>query len=565
SGKTSLVSMNVTIGSFLSPLRGMILGVTLTITTMVYHQVSIADLFTVTNTGSAPIGAIEYYLPTNYRDYLLSISAKDSEDKTLSVVRLPDSDSFMCWRVYFFRSVGYGSDYRLTVTTHLHSVQRLVNFTENLFELRVLRYPLVPHLLTRASLSFALKSGESIQGTSPEGVRKNIAPMTHEELVIVLKSIYPYLTAVQHSEIVLDAWGWISYKETITITNHANSKENTIPLIFPAFATYIRIYDRVGLLSNSMPSADREWNSTLSHTVNLMRDRFGENGFRPKTSYTFYVEYSVLLSKHSKPTTNGMSITLPMTTLGDLLVVEHVVDLRVAPSVSIVEIAGDYRLLYGFHDYTLRFVGYNSTVQNPLEISLTYNVSAGVLLRPVLFAALIGSVMTVYVVYRRRRHEATETTPVEPTVSSAKQALAPPDVIKSFTDAYSKRTALELEYEKLQTDQSRGKVTRKEFMIRERDLKAQLDETTEKITKLKEKLMSYGARYRDIVGQLELQDEKVAGAKAGLKQLAQRRKTQRMSHAAYEKTRQDYLKTIKQAVATTDRILLSLLEEAGEI
>ena len=65
--------------------------------------------------------------------------------------------------------------------------------------------------------------------------------------------------------------------------------------------------------------------------------------------------------------------------------------------------------------------------------------------------------------------------------------------------------------------------------------------------------------------QLELQDEKIEGAKAGLRQLLLRKKKQKISRAAFEKSRQDYLKTIKKATTATDRILLSFQEEAGEI
>jgi hypothetical protein len=78
-------------------------------------------------------------------------------------------------------------------------------------------------------------------------------------------------------------------------------------------------------------------------------------------------------------------------------------------------------------------------------------------------------------------------------------------------------------------------------------------------------MMSHGSKYRDIVAQLELQEERIAGAKAGLRQLLLRKKKQKISRAAFERSRQDYLKTIKQAISTTDRTLLSLEEEAGEI
>jgi chromosome segregation ATPase len=102
-------------------------------------------------------------------------------------------------------------------------------------------------------------------------------------------------------------------------------------------------------------------------------------------------------------------------------------------------------------------------------------------------------------------------------------------------------------------------------MIRERDLKSQIQEIDSQLPSLKSELMQHGSRYRDLISQLELQDEKIEGAKAGLKQLLIRKKKQRISRAAFEKSRQDYLKTIKRATTATDRIIMTFQEEAGEI
>jgi chromosome segregation ATPase len=122
-----------------------------------------------------------------------------------------------------------------------------------------------------------------------------------------------------------------------------------------------------------------------------------------------------------------------------------------------------------------------------------------------------------------------------------------------------------MDLEKLDAARRRGKVKKREYMIRERDLKKQIEEIDDKLPRLRSELIGYGARYRDLVGQLELQDEKIEGAKAGLRQLLLRKKKQRISRVAFEKSRQDYLKTIQKATSASDRILLSLQEEAGDI
>ena len=87
---------------------------------------------------------------------------------------------------------------------------------------------------------------------------------------------------------------------------------------------------------------------------------------------------------------------------------------------------------------------------------------------------------------------------------------------------------------------------RKEVMVLERKIKDQYAGVTERI----------------LVGLIR---EKIEGAKAGLRQLLLRKKKQRISRAAFEKSKQDYLKTIQKATTATDRILLTIQEEAGEI
>ncbi len=67
------------------------------------------------------------------------------------------------------------------------------------------------------------------------------------------------------------------------------------------------------------------------------------------------------------------------------------------------------------------------------------------------------------------------------------------------------------------------------------------------------------------MAQLELQNEKIEGAKAGLRQLLLRKKKQRISRVAFEKSRQDYLKTIQKATSAIDRTLLTIQEEAGDL
>jgi chromosome segregation ATPase len=181
---------------------------------------------------------------------------------------------------------------------------------------------------------------------------------------------------------------------------------------------------------------------------------------------------------------------------------------------------------------------------------------------------MIGFVGLIYVVSRKVElpEEVTGPRDVDDIIDSQpKQVGAPPELLREFANLYSRKTALNMDLEKLDAARRRGKVKKREYMIRERDLKQQTEEIDDKLPQLREEMISHGSKYREIVGQLELQDERIEGAKAGLRQLLLRKKKQRISRVAFEKSRQDYLKTIQKATSASDRILLSLQEEAGDI
>jgi hypothetical protein len=225
-------------------------------------------------------------------------------------------------------------------------------------------------------------------------------------------------------------------------------------------------------------------------------------------------------------------------------------------------------MIYGVFDTSLRYSAFNTTQRNPFTIEVVYQISLGAAARPTIFALVIGFLGLIYVTRRKVELPEEVTGPrvdEEFDDSQPRQTGAPPTLLSEFANLYSRKTALNMDLEKLEAARRRGKIKKREYMIRERDLKQQIEEIDSSLPNLRNEMISYGSRYRDLVAQLELQDERIEGAKAGLRQLLLRKKKQRISRAAFEKSRQDYLKTIQKATTATDRILLSIQEEAGDI
>ena len=568
SNQTGTLLVNFSISRPFVPLLGMRLSVVRTITTLLYHGVQADDDYTVVNNGSAPINAIEVYLSEKWVPNLVSFSAEDDEDNILEVMELEPSGNMLHWRIYFHDAVKLQETYEFRTTMIFHSLHTLIDYDSELYTVEFPTFPVVPYVLTSAQLILAFRSGDTLEGDTPEKTEYNLEPFTIAESAFDMNSYTPDIVADRQTVITVDAWGWLKVEETIHLKNIGPTKESGLTLTLPAYSTSIKVYDNVGILAATQISfAQRPWNDTIDVRLDLRADRFGDDEFLPDYEYTFFIDYVVQASSHQELVPLGNKLQIPFAALGEILIHIHTVDIVTPPTINVVETSGEYRVLYGVFDTSLRYEFYNSTESKTPDIFLTYQASVGAVTRPIVFALLIGIVGAVYVVYRKAQllEEAVgvdlrEITPGEPA-----QVGAPPELLRKFASLYSQKTALNIDLEKLEASRRRGKITKKAFMIRQTDLKRQIEQIDDQLPRIKDELMSYGTKYRDLISQLELQNEKIEGAKAGLRQLLLRKKKQRISRAAFEKSRQDYLKTIKKATSATDRILLTLEEESGEL
>ncbi|MHA1906542.1 MAG: hypothetical protein ACW98Y_04550 [Candidatus Thorarchaeota archaeon] len=568
SNVTTTEIIDITVDRPYAPLLGMKLDVSRSYNTKLYHTAEVRDDFTVTNNGSAPISALEFFVPEEYAIRMLDIIAADGDGNELQIVRLEDYQGFYHWRVHLYEAVDFQEEYTFTIVAHYHSLQTLVNPDINKYEISFPKLPTVPYVLRDAQLALGFRSGDSLSGDGddPQGLWSNLAPMQDEVMTFFTNSYTPWIVADRQTDVTVDPWGWLLYKETIYMENLGSTKENLFTFTLPEYTTVVTIYDDVGILAETQPGGSWGLNESIDLQINLLKDRFGDDGLWPGYKYTFHIDYNVQIAGYDEMTPTGDRIDLPMGLFGDVLVRTHEVNLILPYSVNTVEASGEYRLLHGVFDTTLQYTAYNTTRYNAPEISIVYTTSLSASARPLLFSIIIGLIAGVYVLFRRVVFEEGSDTTIEgERTSDTRQAGAPVELLSEFAKTYSRKTALAMDLEKLEAARRKGKVRKKEFMIRERDLKAQIQEIDTQLPSLKEELMQFGSRYRDLISQLELQDEKVEGAKAGLKQLLIRKKKQRISRAAFEKSRQDYLKTIKRATTATDRILMTFQEEAGEI
>jgi hypothetical protein len=575
SNATGIVSLNIEIDRPFLPLLGMRLTVSRSFIVVPNYGSRAEDTYTIKNNGSVPINAFDVYLPEKYEGNLLEFVATDSSGNDIRVVRLSNADGMIRWKLHLSSPIRLQQSVTVKTTTSFHSLFVVTDAVQYEYRLEFLRYPIVPYVLTGAAFALAFEGGGSLVPNEvvPDQTVQNLAPLTENLFSVRLRLYTQNAISSRSTRIIVDAWGWLKYEETITLENTGSSTISTLSLTLPAYCTSIRIFDEVGDLALTQVQAaisTGDYNETRDVTLKLASDRFGEIGFASGFKYTFYVNYIVQTSAYQSSTADGVRVDLPMALLGDVLVTTHRIDVVFDLSVAATEVTEGFMKYYGVFDTTYRYSFHNQTQRNPAQLSIVYETTQGAAARPVLFTLIIGVIAAIYVSYRKVelpeeiRGAKIDTEEYEGP-SKAKQVGAPPDLLSDFANLYSKKTALNIDLEKLDASRRRGKVKKREYMMRESDLKKQIEEIDTKLPPVKEELGRYGSRYRDLIAQLELQDERIEGAKAGLRQLLLRKKKQRISRAAFEKSRQDYLKTIQKATSATDRILLTIQEEAGEV
>ena len=568
SNSTGVTTINFEINRPFLSLLGMRIDVDRNLIITASYGSRVEDSYIITNNGSAPISAIDLYLPEIYEIHFLSMIVVDEFQNTIRVVRHENENGMIHWKLHFPVAIGFQEAYSFRATMYMHTLFWLSDPTEFEYQLNFLKYPVLPYVLGNAKFTLSFEGGGQIPNEeSPDAEVANLAPFDETEFQSYLRLFTENILIERSTIAVVDAWGWISYDETITLENTGGSAVGSIPFEVPAYAKNINIYDEVGILALSQRTTDGAYNETNDLTIYLASDRFGDIGFSPTYKYTFKITFVVQASAYQTGVADGNQLEIPIGLMGDNLITTHSIKVVFPVSVSVNSITENNRILYGIFDTTYQYVLYNQTQRNPASISVVYQATIGAAARPMLFALIVGLIAAFYVSYRKVELPEEILGPrvddYEDT-SQSRQTGAPSELLNDFANLYSRKTALNMDLEKLEASRRRGKVKKREYMIREADLKKQIEEIDSKLPTVKEDMTRYGPKYRDIVSQLELQNEKIEGAKAGLRQLLLRKKKQRISRVAFEKSRQDYLKTIQKATSATDRILLSIQEDAGD-
>jgi hypothetical protein len=136
-----------------------------------------------------------------------------------------------------------------------------------------------------------------------------------------------------------------------------------------------------------------------------------------------------------------------------------------------------------------------------------------------------------------------------------------PEELRNYVKTYEEQSKLQRERESLEAQARKGKIPRRLYRVRSRTIESRLSLLSKDLTMLRDKIRSAGARYSDMMRQIEVAQTELQAVEADIKRTEARYRRGEISAVAYHKLLEDYLKRKDRAQTNIDGILLRLREE----
>jgi len=187
--------------------------------------------------------------------------------------------------------------------------------------------------------------------------------------------------------------------------------------------------------------------------------------------------------------------------------------------------------------------------------SLDFNLSYGYLVfwasfRPTMWmGTIVIIVCAVALLWRLPKRPEVPITPV------------PSKDLRSFVEAYEKKTSILSELALMEEQLQKGKIPRRKYKVRRETLEGRLSMLSRELTELKDKLRRSGTRYASIIGQIEVNETELDGLETDIRRVEGRYRRGEISKEAYLRLLGEYYHRRDRARVTIDGVLLRLKEE----
>ncbi len=138
--------------------------------------------------------------------------------------------------------------------------------------------------------------------------------------------------------------------------------------------------------------------------------------------------------------------------------------------------------------------------------------------------------------------------------------LVPRKTLNEFVEIYEEKKRVHLELEQTKQKAAKGKVSRRRYKIRKTTLENRLSALSKRIADSRQKIISGGAKYADIMRNLEVAEIELDNIEADMRRIEVRFKRGEVSAQTYRRLLEDDLRRREKAKTTIDGVLLRLKE-----
>jgi len=354
--------------------------------------------------------------------------------------------------------------------------------------------------------------------------------------------VFPIVDVEIKREIKLDQWGGIHVSDFYHITNKAERILTSISIYFPQGVSHPTARDEIGPLDLNL----RELAMAIigySFRYPLETNQAGE----------FTITYRLPWKKYVNQYDLG-SYNLALTSLKpfDWMIRKLTVTITLPEGAEFQSSARapDSVEKSAFQE-TVTFTFYNITPFHDLDFDLTYGYLAfWASFRPTLWMGVLAIIVcALALLWRAPKPPPVPIVPV------------PPEDLRSFIDAYERKTGILLELESMEEWLRKGRISRRRYKVRKKMLEGRLSTLSRDLTDLREKIRAAGAKYADTMRQIEVAETMLEGVETDIRRVEARYRRGEISKGAYRRLLGEYLRRRERAKTTIDGFLLRLREE----
>ena len=138
--------------------------------------------------------------------------------------------------------------------------------------------------------------------------------------------------------------------------------------------------------------------------------------------------------------------------------------------------------------------------------------------------------------------------------------LVPRKILNEFVETYEGKKKIFSELELIKRKARKGKISRRRYKVRKTTLENRLSTYSKKLVDLRQKIMSGGAKYADIMRQLEIAETELDNIEADIRRIEVRFKRGEISAQTYRRLLENDLQRREKARITIDGLILRLRE-----